>query len=75
MVANSGTWGISISGNAATATNVAWSGITGTPSTSVSWGAGTTAGPTLTVTAAGSSAGAVIPSASFDNSGIVTTGD
>ena len=29
----SGTWGISISGNAATATNVPWSGITGKPTT------------------------------------------
>lgn len=29
----SGTWGISIAGNASTATNVAWSGVTGKPST------------------------------------------
>lgn len=78
IVTNSGTWGISITGNATTATNAAsvpWAGITGKPSTSISWGAGTTAGPTLTVTAAGSSSDVVaIPAASMTASGIVTTG-
>lgn len=34
----SGTWGISISGNAATATNVAWSGVTSKPTTLSGYG-------------------------------------
>ena len=39
-VYNSGTWGIGISGNAATASAVAWSGITGKPSTLSGYGIG-----------------------------------
>lgn len=42
----SGTWGISITGNAATATNVTWAGVTGKPTTLA--GYGITDAPSLT---------------------------
>lgn len=38
VVTNSGTWAISISGTAATATNVAWTGVTGKPTTLSGYG-------------------------------------
>jgi hypothetical protein len=67
----SGTWGISITGNAATATNVAYSGLTGTVPTWNQNTTGTAANVTGTVAVANGGTGATTASGARTNLGLV----
>jgi hypothetical protein len=67
----SGTWGISITGNAATATNVAYSGLTGTVPTWNQNTTGTAANVTGTVAVANGGTGATTTSGARTNLGLV----
>jgi hypothetical protein len=67
----SGTWGISITGNAATATNVAYSGLTGTVPTWNQNTTGTASNVTGTVAVANGGTGATTASGARTNLGLV----
>jgi len=67
----SGTWGISITGNAATATNVAYSGLTGTVPTWNQNTTGTASNVTGTVAVANGGTGATTASDARTNLGLV----
>ena len=67
----SGTWGISITGNAATATNVAYSGLTGTVPTWNQNTTGTASNVTGTVAVANGGTGATTDSGARTNLGLV----
>lgn len=74
-VGTSGTWGISITGNAATATNVAYSGLTGTVPTWNQNTTGTAANVTGTVAIANGGTGATTRQNAINAlAGVVTSG-